>query len=197
MALFPLGILSAAGAGEIAGPAYELIQTQIVSGTSTGSVVFSSLGTYSSTYKHLQLRAAAKVENNAHLFRDLYLQLNGNTGTNYANHLLIGNGTSVSSEAGSSLTGINIADITATGGGGTTTTNVYGGAVIDFVDCYNASKFHTIRGFSGTVVIGGQPPRVRLTSGLWGGAAAITSFSLTTAGNFFPGSRFSLYGIKG
>jgi hypothetical protein len=58
---FPLGILSAAGAGG-GGPLasdYELISTQILTSPQS-SITFSSLGTYSSTYKHLQVRAVAR-----------------------------------------------------------------------------------------------------------------------------------------
>jgi hypothetical protein len=53
---FPLGILSAAGAGGGVAGDYELISSEIL-GTTAASVTFSSLGDYSSTYKHLQIRA--------------------------------------------------------------------------------------------------------------------------------------------
>lgn len=45
---FPLGILSAAGAGGVVAGDYELISTQILAAT-TNSVTFTSLGDFAST----------------------------------------------------------------------------------------------------------------------------------------------------
>jgi hypothetical protein len=191
--LIPLGILAAAG-GE-AEPAYELIETYIL-GSATSEISFTSLGTYSSEYKHLQLRAVAKSTNVDNLAVNVNLQFNGDGGNNYDWHLLRGNGSTVSSSASSGVSVIDIGDITAAGGGGGVgglLVNQFGVMVVDFLDCYSTSKFTTTRSLSGTTA----GPRVRLGSGLWRNTAAITSFNLTNPGNFVAGSRFSLYGIKG
>jgi hypothetical protein len=187
MTLSALGIFSAAGAG--GGPAfssdYELIETSIVSGSSTGSVVFSSLGTYSSTYKHLQIRGAVKTNEGA-VFDLIKVQLNGDTGNNYARHALLGNGSAVSSNAVTTIGFVNFA------AQGNTTANVFGGFVFDILDAYSTTKNKTTRALAGVT-------EIRLSSGLWMNTASITSVTLSPefGSLLIAGSRFSLYGIKG
>jgi hypothetical protein len=84
MSLFPLGILSAAGAGGV-GATYELIESQIL-GSNQSSITFSSLATYASTYKHLQIRAAGKGSGNSFEETNVNLRFNGDTGSNYSAH---------------------------------------------------------------------------------------------------------------
>jgi hypothetical protein len=186
MALFPLGILSAAGAGGVAFDSdFELIETSIVSGSSTASVVFSSLGTYSSTYKHLQIRGTAKTNQGA-IFDLIKVQLNGDTGNNYARHALLGNGSSVSSNGISSSGFVNFA------AQGNSDANVFGGFVFDILDAYSTTKNKTTRVLAGVT-------EIRLSSGLWMNTASITSIELSPefGSLLIAGSRFSLYGIKG
>ena len=185
MTLSALGILSAAGAGGVAAVSnYELIETQIL-GSAQASVTFSSLGTYSSTYKHLQIRGTAKTNQGA-IFDLIKVQLNGDTGNNYARHSLLGNGTSVSSGAVSSTSFVNFA------AQGNTTANVFGGFVFDILDAYSTTKNKTTRALAGVT-------EIRLSSGLWANTASITSVTLSPefGSLFIAGSRFSLYGIKG
>jgi len=189
MALFPLGILSAAGAGGAAEGDYELIETVIL-GTSQASVSFSSLGTYSSTYKHLQIRGAARIDRNT-TFGSLSLTFNSDTGNNYAVHTLDGNGSSVGSGGSSSIP--RTYDIVITSGL-QNTANSYGGFVADILDVY-ATKNKTIRAFSGFT---GGNQNVRLGSGLWNSTASVTSIQVVgEVGNIVAGTRLSLYGIKG
>ena len=97
MTLSALGIFSAAGAGGAAFSSdYELISTTIL-GSSQTSVSFSGLGTYSSTYKHLQLRMVLRGDRNGGA-EGLMGRLNGDTAANYANHTVRGSGTAM--EAG-------------------------------------------------------------------------------------------------
>jgi hypothetical protein len=183
MALFPLGILSAAGAGEVAG-AFDLLETNIL-GSAQASITFSSLGTYSPTYKHLQIRMVAALDGNAAI--DAYL--NGDTGANYAGHLLRGDGSSVTSFARSSSSTLQIADSQAV-------TNVFPAAVVDILDFASTTKNTTIRSFTGDA---GNKTFIQIWSGLWNNTAALTSIELygRSATNLIAGSRFSLYGIKG
>jgi hypothetical protein len=180
MALFPLGILSAAG-GEVAGPAYELIETSIVSGSSTSSVVFSSLGTYSSTYKHLQIRILGRTSTTSAEGR-----VRINSTLPVYRHVLLGNGSSVSSVANAN-NGL-IAPFTQS----TDTANAFGASVIDILDPYSTTKNKTVR------VLNGVPSIIHLFSALYEFTTAVSTIEIdTTAGNFVAGSRFSLYGIKG
>ena len=186
MTLSALGIFSAAGAGGVAFASdYELIETSIVSGSSTASVVFSSLGTYSSTYKHLQIRGTAKTNQGA-IFDLIKVQLNGDTGNNYARHALLGNGSTVSSSGISSTGFVNFA------AQGNSTANVFGGFVFDILDAYSTTKNKTTRALAGVT-------EIRLSSGLWMNTASLTSVTLSPefGSLLIEGSRFSIYGVKG
>ena len=183
---FPLGILSAAGAGGVAGGSYELISTTIL-GTSTASVSFSSLGTYAADYKHLQIRVLSRSSLDGG--RGVLTRFNSDTGSNYSWHVLLGNGSSVISSAGTSTT-FMYGGIQAIS---TDTANSYGVFVMDILDPYSTTKNKTIRSLSG---VGGS--RIDLYSGNWRNTNSLTAVTLDPeAGLFVAGSRFSLYGIKG
>ena len=188
MTLSALGIFSAAGAGGVvAAGDYELISTTIL-GTATSSVTFSSLATYSSTYKHLQLRIAAR-SSSASSFSGR-LRFNGDTGANYSFKQLLGNGSSVLSTADSCQTGTDILPVSNS----TSTASSFGGAVIDILDSYSTTKNKTLRSLAGFAL-----GAVYLRSGAWYNTASVTSIDLymQDATNFIAGSRFSLYGIRG
>jgi hypothetical protein len=184
MALFPLGILSAAGAGGADLGSYDLLETQIL-GSAQASVTFSSLGTYSSTYKHLQIRAVAKTTNGFANER-LSVRLNGITAASYADHELFGNGSSLTSSANTNATVMQGQYV----GGGSTASTIFGAAVIDILDAYSTTKNTTIRTLWGTSAL------VGLGSGFLNNTDAVSSIALSV-GTFVAGSRFSLYGIKG
>ena len=184
--LIPFGIFAAAGA--VPG-AYELISTTVL-GSAASSVTFSSLGDYSSTYKHLQIRSVAKTTTVGDGAEALVLRFNSDSGSNYARHFLSGNGSSVSSGATTSANYV---------GAGLVTTNssiaAFAGNVCDVLDAYSTTKNKTIRtlaGHPGSLVF------IQLLSGVWLNTASITSMTLSPSlGNFITGSRFSLYGIRG
>jgi hypothetical protein len=183
MALFPLGILSAA-AGGVAGD-YELIASEIL-GSSQASITFSNLGDYSSTYKHLQIRAAHRSSANS---QDAgYIRFNGDSGTNYNRHFLYGTGSSVFSDPST-----NAAQMESFNpGDATLASNIFGASVTDLLDVYSTTKNTTIKTLTGVNY------RIGLQSGAWRNTAALTSITITLFnGNFIAGSRFSIYGIRG
>jgi hypothetical protein len=187
---FPLGILSAAGAGGGVAGDYELISSEIL-GTTAASVTFSSLGDYSSTYKHLQLRMTAKTSGTGYQDDPFVLQFNGDSGANYNWHLLLGDGSSVASAAspGSAYTfGPTSSDAGA---------SIFGALIADILDPYSTSKNTTTRFLSGYQP--GSGAKINLSSMLWRNTASITSISLKPiiGANWVAGSRFSLYGIRG
>jgi hypothetical protein len=192
MALFPLGILSAAGAGGIFSSDYELIETQIL-GSSQSAITFSSLGTYSSTYKHLQIRWVARTDRPTFATDSIQLYYNGNTSNFTIGHQLTGNGSNVSSgDTGGATIGATSASQSPT--------NAYGAGVIDLVDIY-ATKNRVARSFIGQsdpAAGGFTGSRIFLTSALWATTTAITSVSLRsgTGASLLAGSRFSIYGVK-
>jgi hypothetical protein len=181
--LIPLGFLAGSGGG--VDTDYELIATTLVA-SAVSDVTFSSLATYASTYKHLQIRATARMTTGS-VF-GIYSQLNGDTGANYSHHLLFGNGSTVTSAAST----LNTFVLTGLSAASDSTTNVFGSTVIDLLDPY-AAKNKTIRTLSGVVSTG-----IHLHSGIWVNTASLTSWKLyPQSGNWAIGSRFSLYGIKG
>lgn len=182
MALIPLGILSAAGAGGGAVGDFELIQTQILASTTT-SVVF-TVSSFASTYRHLQIRLVTKssTTNNNTLLR-----FNSDTGTNYNWHQLAGDGSSVAAYAGANADFIFVAPLTPTTG--------FGASVVDILDAYSSTKNKTVRALGG--VTEGAYQQSTLYSGAWRSTTAISSVTLTSSSPFAIGSRFSIYGIRG
>jgi hypothetical protein len=188
MALFPLGILSAAGAGFSSD--YELISTSLIS-SPTASVTFSSLGDFASTYKHLQIRAVAKDAFTGGAAGDFYLTFNG-AGSNYRDHYLRGNGTTVASGSFGYTTVIAAGDMVSSSAGNA---NRFGAYVIDILDFASTTKNTTTRTLSGYLADGANT--IFLSSGAYFVTNAITSINLRSNANLVAGSRFSLYGIKG
>jgi hypothetical protein len=190
MALFPLGIFSAAGAGGgVALSDYELIETSIVSGSSTSSVVFSGLGSYSSTYKHFQLRLTVRTDRPINQDDSIRIRYNSDTGSNYSFHGLRGYSGSVSSFAGTSVDYGYLNDYTAASG---TPANNFTAFVIDILDPYSTSKFKTGRTLTGSSNLA----HVMLSSHLWRSTSSVTSLQLYSGSNFVAGTRMSLYGVK-
>jgi hypothetical protein len=186
MALSPLGIFSAAGAG--GGVAfssdYELISTTIL-GAPQAAVSF-DVSTFGSTYKHFQVRAVTTDTFTLANSSSIAVRLNADTGSNYAWHGLNGNGSTVTSLASTSQTRIFLEQ----GANG-----FFSAQIIDILDAY-ATKNKTLRTLTGRVATSAN--LVRLSSGLWMNTTGLTSISLTTEGlNFAIGSRFSIYGLKG
>jgi hypothetical protein len=183
MTLSALGIFSAAGAGGVpAIPAYEHISTTIL-GSTAASITFSSLGTYSSDYKHLQVRLVAVDTFTGGNASSYGFTLNGDTtGGNYSSHRLFGNGSSVGSSGGAS--GFGSVQMGANGR--------WSASVIDILDAYSTTKNKTIRIQNGNLDI------VELFSIARYNTASITSINIATQGfGLATGSRFSLYGIRG
>jgi hypothetical protein len=120
------------------------------------------------------------------------MSLNGDSGTNYVSHRLVGNGSTVTSAAS---TGDTIWDVDVFPGN-TDTSGSFGLLIMDILDAFDTNKNTTIRHY--TARIGSANQLVRLTSGLWLSTAAITSITLdqNVGPNWLTGSRFSLYGIK-
>lgn len=187
MSPIPLGILASSGG---AAGAYELIQSTILS-TSQSSVTFSNLGSYSSTYKHLQIRATLNTIETSNNFLDGLIRFNGDNNANYAYHAMLGNGSSIQTASGTSTTFSYIRGCFLRNSGGR-----WGCVVIDIVDPFSSSKTKTVRYLSGQNET--SSGRVNFGSVLWNNTSPITSIE------FFPevssmraGSRLSLYGIKG
>jgi len=184
-----LGILAQARQAAATG-AFDLLETALVT-SAVSSVTFSSLGTYASTYQHLQIRAVVQ-SSRASSLDALTLQFNGDTAGNYNRHSLQGDGGSVSSSATTNSSYIFCGYLP-----GTTNSTSWAPVVIDILDPFETTKNKTTRSLSGQ-----RDPNwslINLSSGAWRNTAAVSSIVLDQeiGGNFSVGTRFSLYGIKG
>lgn len=160
---------------------YESIATVTASGGES-SITFSSIP---STYKHLQIRVLGRHSANG---TTALLQFNSDTGSNYNQHQLYGDGGSAGASASAPSTSIwtEYAVNTAT----------VGVAVIDVLDYANTSKFKTVRTLTGSDNNGSG--YVLMRSGAWRSTSAVSTITFTLdAGNFAQYSSFALYGIKG
>jgi hypothetical protein len=183
--LIPLGILASAGGVPPIVSDYDLLFTTTMP-SDASSLTLSSLNTYASTYKHLQIRISAKTNRSAGA-DDLTIRFNGDSAANYSTHVLMGFGSMLSYGYGGGSMFIPAAAARSTSGWST-------GAVMDVLDAYSTTKNKVFRALSGE-----GSGAVGLSSGSWYNTAALTSiqFLPVYASSIVAGSRFSVYGIKG
>lgn len=192
---FGLGFFAVAGAGGAAG-SFDLLETQVL-GSSAASVTFSSLSTYSGTYKHFQIRATTRTNRSGADSDPVYLRFNSDSGSNYTRHALGGynfGGTSaVYSNAATSQTSLFLAEAMPVA---SSTTNAFGAFVTDILDPFDTNKNKTVRTLVG---MNAAWSSVELRSGAWLSTSAVTSILIAplVGTQLVAGSRFSLYGIKG
>lgn len=176
-----------------AGGSFESIATATGTGSS-GTITFSSIP---STYKHLQIRGIFKVAGTGFYIDDLYLRLNGDSGSNYARHALLGTGAAASAAGAASSSYIDCGRVLSSDA---TIANTMFAAVIDIQDYQSTTRNKTVRIFSGADGnLSDTSFRVYLASGLWMNTNAVTSLTFSTASslNFTTATSVSLYGIKG
>lgn len=187
-----LGIYASQISGHLWAPsgAYDSIATVTVGSGGSSSITFSSIP---STYQHLQIRMIQR-DNQASVADGARLRFNSDTGSNYAFHILRGDGSTAQAYDGVSQTNILLTFDLA---GATAGANVFGAAVIDILDYANTNKNKTVRSLSGRDNNGDGG--VALDSGLWQSTSAINSITIFpqngTSINQY--SSFALYGIKG
>jgi hypothetical protein len=185
-----LGLL---GASSFLASDYELISSTIlISGTP--SVTFSNLGTYASTYKHLQIRMSARTSIGAWV-DNIAMRINSDTGANYSWHRFFAEG----GNPRYVQNGLNSQQMRMLGiSGSNISNNVFSAATTDITDSFSASKNKTIRTFGGHSEITGTS-QINFGGGNWRNTSSISSITLfvESGNNFVSGSRFSIYGIKG
>jgi hypothetical protein len=181
-----LGILASGGAGAAAGD-FQSIATANGTGAS-GTITFSSIP---STYTHLQLRMLTRDSFVTTGVDYVKLRFNSDTGTNYARHVLSGDGATATATGGITLDNILLYGHPL----GSNAANIMGSYIVDVTDYANTSKNKTVRSFSGCDLNGSG--NVYLTSGLWLNTNAISTITIDAGGIFFTtSSTFALYGIK-
>ena len=178
-------ILAAPFAGAIAGD-FESIATTVVDASADLTITFSSIP---STYKHLQIRAITFSGSNS---VPVLLRFNSDTGSNYSQHYLGGQGAVTASGGTASTSAITLTGIYAR--------FLYPSDpwayIIDILDYADTNKFKTVRALHGADSNGSG--EINLTSGNWRNTTAISTITLSMAATGFSQySSFALYGIKG
>jgi hypothetical protein len=183
-----LGVVQAQAAGDVSFGSYDLLQTEILTGTQA-SVTFSSLGDYATDYQHLQMRITARTDL-ADVADTMRIRFNSDSGSNYTQHNLRGNGSTVASSGSSSQTQADFAIATSA----TATANNFSAQVTDILDPFETTKYTTMRTLHG---ISQSFNSIRLISNLWMDTSAVDSILIfADSGDFVSGCRFSLYGLK-
>jgi hypothetical protein len=176
-------------------PSFESIQTVTAAGGET-NLVFTSIP---STYKHLQIRGIARntYSGAGQLSLRIYFNtINTPSSTSYADHYLLGNGSSASS-VGASVAANFI--VQSSQGSDADIANAYGASIIDIHDYASNTKNKTVKYVAGySMNTTSTDSTVSIGSGLWVSTSAITQITIQNAViSFKAGSTFALYGIKG
>lgn len=175
--------------------AYDPAATWLIqrtSPTSGSSVTFSSIP---STYQSLQIRALVNgTYTSSAISGTLSIRLNGDSGSNYTQHSLTGNGATASATG---ATADNKALAIQCVPYGSSFTNFFGGAIIDIHDYASTTRNKTIRAFGGAD--GNGSGNIDLDSSLWLNTAAVSSITvfISSVLTFSSGTTFALYGMKG
>lgn len=164
-----------------AGATYEPIATASISGVST--YTFSSI---SGSYTDLRFIIATTVSSSNDYIQ---FRFNGDTGTNYSQTGIAGNGSAASSSRFTAQTGI----YTGTTKGGEISRPLL--AKIDVFSYAGSTNKTVLVEYSNDQNGAGSVER---NVGLWRNTAAITSITVFSIGaaNFAAGSTATLYGIK-
>jgi hypothetical protein len=180
-----LGIIDSQKSGHLYNNSYTSLQTVTVGSGGASSITFSSIP---STYTHLQIRGIVREASGG--FDQAFMQLNSDSGSNYATHNLNGNGSSAGAGATTSTTSMSVAAIP----GSNQSSSVFGATVIDILDYANTNKYKTVRSLSGTDNNGSG--YAWFASGLWQNTNAVTNITIFSTYNFVQYSQFALYGVN-
>ena len=164
----------------------EAIQTTYLE-AEAASVTFSSLG----SNEHLQLRISGRATH-ADDLQWLNIRFNGDTGSNYSYHHMMGFGSAIDAGGTASWTAMAPWRMAASNLNATE----YDPMIIAILDYRNANKNTTMQGMAGYGFTH-STTYVRFASGVWDNTAAVTSIVVyPQAGSWTRGSEFTLYGLN-
>jgi hypothetical protein len=170
--------------------AYELIESAILT-SNQSSVTFSNLNSFSTEYKHLQIRMTARLSSSTSI-RLSILRINGVTENRTYNYGYLRGQNSVITASPNGNSSIYTGYVPAAD----QPANAFSSSIIDLLDVYSTTKSTTLKALEG---IGTQDGFIQLTSGVFYSTNSVDSIEITaiTGSQFVSGSRFSLYGIRG
>jgi len=166
---------------------YTLINSTSLS-SSAASVTFSAIP---ATYDDLVLQISARSDNASNT-TNIYVTLSGDTGSNYSETLVRGDGSNAYSDGFSNITPF-FRSLQAVGD--SATSNTFSSVELYFpkytTSANKPASFFSITENNATAA------SLRAGAGLWRNSSAITSILIEQIGsNFKSGSTFWLYGIK-
>jgi hypothetical protein len=180
---------------------YESIAT-VTSAGGESTLAFTSIP---STYKHLQIRGIHRVSGSNYT-ADVFMRVGAgsiDSGNNYSNHIIVGDGSSAAASGGGSRSSVMGFDY-YNSVGNLATTGMFATCVIDLLDYANTNKYKTMRFLEGREINRNDTDsRVYFESGLWQSTSAVSNIQFAcltgtgAAGTFIAGTTFALYGIKG
>jgi hypothetical protein len=170
---------------------FKSIATQAVGSGGSSSISFTSIP---STYKHLQVRLISRTNETGAGGSGIRIAFNSDGATNYAYHILRGDGSGIGVYSDVSQTSALVTYDLASNG---EIAGMFGAGVIDILDYQNTNKYKTMRSLTGRDNNGSGA--VAVDSGLWMSTSAINSISITPNSGtaFVQYSHFALYGIEG
>ena len=148
-------------------------------GSAASSVTFSSIaGTYTDLVLVMTSTPTSGIP-------EVFVQVNGDTGSNYSSTVVTGSGGTASSARQTSTTSSRIGYNAVSGG-----TNAQN-AIVNFMNYANTTTYKTFISRGNNANYGTDA-----TVGLWRSTAAINSVTVLLASStFIAGSTFNLYGI--
>ena len=177
-------------AAELNGNTMQLITSTTLSGTATSVVLTLPTG---AAYNHLKVFYRARHDA-AVAAAQMYLQMNGDTGSNYLVERSETNNTTTTNTGpgGATTTKIQIATIP-----GASATSLYFGSGEFLVSGVSDTTNFKTAVATATALITVSNAYVGVYAGQWNSAAAVTSLTLTpNSGDFIAGTMFSLYGLS-
>lgn len=164
------------------------IATTVVGAGGSSTITFSSIP---QNYEHLQIRFTARAGSATAADTDIKMQFNSDTGSNYSQHYLYGNGASAAAGGAANTAYAQGGDIVLGG----IAANVFAVGIVDILDYANTNKYKTSRVLTGFDANGSG--WLWYDSGNWRNTNVITDIVLTPfSSTFAQYSHFALYGIK-
>ena len=179
------GSLAGLGSLILPGGAMESIATVSVGSGGASSIEFTSIP---GTYQHLQIRLTARTTRTASELDGMNIRFNSDSGGNYSQHWVQGNGAAAAAAGYASQTRGWLGYFGTNGG-------QIGCGVVDILDYASTSKNKTVRTVSGTDANGSG--MVTIDSSAWFNTSAITSILIYPDYNpFAQHSTAALYGLR-
>lgn len=170
---------------------YEAIATAVVDSSNASSITFSNIP---QNYKHLEIRYLGKCTQTGSGYSVMQIRFNGDSGTNYSGHELVGDGSSATSGGAGTDSASSQAQIQIRWG---QTSAQFSVGIINILDYTSTTKNKTLRALSGWDNNGSG--YVQLGSGSWqNSSTAITQIDILPKHNsIIQYSHFALYGLRG